>query len=89
LLLGAAATLLVVLATPPGWATRLPLALGFVGAVVLLRCRAARVTTWSPRPGPATPCSPWPLVVLCLAIMTLPRPGAKKSPAFEETTTSE
>src|SRR3954462_11721068 len=36
LLLAVAATLLTLLAAPPGWYTRLPFAVGFAGAVLLL-----------------------------------------------------
>ena len=76
LLLAAAATLLVLLATPAGWATRLPLRGGLRRrGRRCWRCPAARATTWSPRPAPATPCSASRWSCWSLAIATLPRPG--------------
>ena len=71
----AAATLLVLFATPPGWATRLPLAVGFVGTVALMAVprgegdylvasTGAGLRRARPRPGRAL-----------VSIATLPRPG--------------
>jgi|SRR4051794_29213402 hypothetical protein len=89
LLLGVATTLLVVVSTPAGWATRLPLALGFVGAVVLFSVPrgegdylVASTTSGYCVLGLA-------LVVLMLAIATLPRPGRKNPRLAGETTTPE
>ena len=89
LLLGAAATLALELVTPPGWATRLPLALGFDGAVALLAVPRGEgdYLVAATRSGYAV--LGLALLVLCLAIMTLPRPGVKNPRLAGETTTSE
>ena len=77
LVLAAVATLLVLVAAPAGWATRLPLALGFDATVAL---------TALPRPEGdylvASTASGYAvlglaLLVLCVAVATLPRPGRK------------
>ena len=77
LLLAGAATLLLQVATPGGWATRLPLALGYGGTVVLLAVPrdegdylVASTTAGYAVLGLA-------LAVLMLAIATLPRPGRR------------
>jgi CDP-diglyceride synthetase len=89
LLLGAAATLVLELVTPAGWATRLPLALGFDAAVVLLAVPRGEgdYLVASTRSGYGV--LGLALLVLCLAIMTLPRPGGKNPRLAGETTTSE
>jgi hypothetical protein len=79
LLLGTAASLLVLVAAPPGWATRLPLALGFDGTVALLAVPRGEgdylvASTWS---GYAV--LGLAFVVLLVAIATLPRPTAVTS----------
>jgi len=89
LLLGAAATLLLVLATPPGWATRLPLALGFDGAVALLAVRRGEGDYLVASTGRGYAVLGLALVVLMLAIATLPRPGGKIPRLAGETTTPE
>jgi hypothetical protein len=81
LLLAAATTLLVVLATPPGWATRLPLAVGFDATVGLMAVPrgAGDYLIASTRAGYAV--LGLALVVLLVAIATLPRPGREPGTA--------
>jgi hypothetical protein len=77
LLTGALATLSVAVAAPPGWATRLPFALGFDGVAVLVavpRGEGDYLLTSSPSGYLVLGLG---LVVLMLAIATLPRPGGK------------
>jgi hypothetical protein len=87
--LGAAATLLLMLATPPGWATRLPFAVAFDAAVALLAVPRGEgdYLVASTRAGYAV--LGLALVVLMLAIATLPRPGGKNPRLAGETTTPE
>jgi hypothetical protein len=75
LLLAAAASLLVMLATPPGWATRLPLALGFDATVAVMAVPRGEgdYLVGSTRAGYAV--LGLALVMLCLSVATLPRPG--------------
>ncbi len=79
LLLAAAATLLVLVATPPGWATRLPLAVGFDGAVALLAVPRAAGDYLVASTGSGYAVLGLALVVLLVAIATLPRPGRRPS----------
>jgi hypothetical protein len=81
LLLGAATTLLVALATPPGWATRLPLAVGFDGTVVLMAMPRGEGDYLVASTGPGYAVLGLALVVLTLAIATLPRPSRRPSEA--------
>jgi hypothetical protein len=75
LLLAAAAALLVVVAAPPGWATRLPFALGFAGAVGLLAVPRGEGDYLVAATGAGYAVLGLALVVLMVAIATLPRPG--------------
>ena len=75
LLLAAAATLLVLVATPPGWATRLPLAMGFVGTVALLAVPRGEGDYLVASTGSGYAVLGVALLVLLVAIATLPRPG--------------
>jgi hypothetical protein len=75
LLLGAAATLLVEVATPAGWATRLPLALTFDLTVGLVAVPKGEGDYLVAATGPGYAVLGVALLVLCLAIATLPRPG--------------
>ena len=79
LLLGAATTLLVLFATPPGWTTRLPLAVGYVGTVALMAVPRGEgdYLVASTRAGYAV--LGLALAVLLISIATLPRPGARPS----------
>jgi hypothetical protein len=75
LLLAAATTLLVVATAPPGWATRLPFALGFGGAVGLLAVPRGEGDYLVASTGSGYVVLVLGLVVLMIAIATLPRPG--------------
>jgi hypothetical protein len=74
LLLAAATTLVLVVVTPPGWTTRLPLALGFVGIVALTAVPRSEGDYLVASTGNGYAVLGLALVVLCLAIATLPRP---------------
>jgi hypothetical protein len=80
LLLAAATTLLVLVATPPGWSTRLPLAVGFVGTVALLAVPRGEGDYLVASTGPGYAVLALALVVLLVAIATLPRPGSATGP---------
>lgn len=79
LALAAAAVLAVVLATPPGWATRLPLALGFVGTVGLTAVPRGEGDYLVASTAQGYAVLGLALVVLCIAVATLPRPGRRQS----------
>jgi len=89
LVLGALATVLVLVATPPGWGTRLPLALGFDGvtALVALPRGEGDYLLGSTSSGYAV--LGLALLVVMLAVATLPRPGRKNPRPTGETTTLE
>lgn len=75
LLLAVAAVLLVVFATPAGWATRLPFALGFDAAVGLLALPRGEGDYLVSSTVAGYALLGLALVVLMVAIATLPRPG--------------
>jgi len=75
LLLAVAATLLTVLAAPAGWATRLPFALGFAVAVLLLAVPRGEGDYLISSTLSGYAVLALALVVLMVAIATLPRPG--------------
>ncbi len=75
LLLAVAASLLTILAAPAGWATRLPFALGFAGAVVLLALPRGGGDYLVASTGPGYAVLATAVLVVALAIATLPRPG--------------
>jgi hypothetical protein len=79
LLLGAAATLAVVVATPPGWGTRLPLALGFDAAVALTAVPRGEGDYLVAATARGYAVLALALLVLCVAIATLPRPGHRQT----------
>jgi hypothetical protein len=79
LLLAAATTLLVLLATPPGWATRLPLALGFDASVMMLAVPRGAGDYLVASTGSGYAVLGLALVVLLVAVTTLPRPGGATS----------
>jgi len=81
LLLAAAATLLVLFATPPGWATRLPLAVGYVGTVALLAVPRGEGDYLVASTGSGYLVLGLALVVLLVSIATLPRPSDGKARA--------
>jgi hypothetical protein len=92
LLLAAAATLLALVAAPAGWATRLPFALGFAGAVALLAVPRSEGDYLVASTGAGYAVLGLALVVLMLAIATLPRPqrpAAKNPRPTAETTELE
>jgi hypothetical protein len=89
LLLGAATTLVVLLTTPAGWATRLPLALGFDAVVALLAVPRGEGDYLVASTGRGYAVLGLALVVLMLATATLPRPGAKNPRLAGETTAPE
>jgi hypothetical protein len=74
LLLAAAATLLALVAAPAGWATRLPFAAGFAGAVALFAVPRAEGDYLVASSAAGYAVLGLALVVLMLAIATLPRP---------------
>jgi hypothetical protein len=80
LLLGAAATLALAMATPAGWATRLPLACGFDGAVALLAVPREEGDYLVASTGAGYTVLALALAVLMLAIATLPRPVVRPTP---------
>jgi hypothetical protein len=75
LLLAAAATLSVLVATPPGWATRLPQALGFDATVGLMAVPRGEGDYLVAATGSGYAVLGLALVVLLVAVATLPRPG--------------
>jgi hypothetical protein len=79
LVLAAAASVLVVVAAPPGWATRLPLALGFDATVALTAVPRAEGDYLVASTGRGYAVLGLALLVLCFAIATLPRPTGHKS----------
>jgi hypothetical protein len=89
LLLGAAATLAVALATPAGWGTRLPFALGFGGVAALMAVPRGEGDYLLTSSAAGYAVLGLALVVLMLAIATLPKPGPKKSRPAGETATLE
>jgi hypothetical protein len=89
LLLAAGATLLVELATPAGWATRLPFALGFDGVAALVAVPRGEGDYLLSSSASGYAVLGLALVVLMLAIATLPRPVAKNPRPAGETTTLE
>ena len=76
LLLAAATTLLVLVAAPAGWGTRLPFALGFTGVVGLVALTRGEGDYLITASAAGYTVMGLALVVLMLAIATLPRPGA-------------
>jgi len=89
LLLGAAATLAVALATPAGWGTRLPFALGFDGVAALMAVPRGEGDYLLTSSAAGYAVLGLALVVLMLAIATLPKPGAKNLRPAGETATLE
>ncbi|WP_036565115.1 hypothetical protein [Nocardioides halotolerans] len=79
LVLAAAATVLLLLATPPGWALRLPLALGFVGTIAMFAVRRGEGDYLVASTGQGYVVLGLALLVLCVTIATLPRPGGGAS----------
>jgi hypothetical protein len=79
LLLAGAATVAVLLAAPPGWVTRLPLALGFDGVVGLTAIPRGAGDYLVASTGEGYVVLGLALLVLCVAIATLPRPGRRQS----------
>jgi hypothetical protein len=75
LALAVATTLLVVVAAPAGWATRLPFGLGFTGVVGLLALTRGEGDYLITSSGAGYAVLGLALVVLMIAISTLPRPG--------------
>lgn len=75
LLLAAAATLTTLLATPPGWATRLPYAVAYVAVVGLSSVPRGAGDFLVSGTGRGYTVMALALVVLTGAISTLPRPG--------------
>ena len=80
LLLAGATTLSVLLATPPGWATRLPLALGFDATVGLMAVPRGEGDYLVASTGSGYAVLGLALGVLMVAVATLPRPGGATSP---------
>jgi hypothetical protein len=74
LLLAAATTLVLEVVTPPGWTTRLPLALGFVGVVALTAVPRGAGDYLVASTGEGYAVLGLALLVLCIAVATLPRP---------------
>ena len=79
LLLAVATTLLVALVTPPGWATRLPLALGFAATVALGAIPRGEGDYLVAATGRGYAVLGLAVLVLCLAIATLPRPVRRQT----------
>lgn len=75
LLLAVAVTLLTVLAAPAGWATRLPFAIGFGGVVMLFAVPRGAGDYLVASTGPGYAVLGTAVVVVTIAIATLPRPG--------------
>ena len=89
LLLGAAVTLLVVVATPPGWGTRLPYAIGFVAVVALVTIPRGEGDYLLGDSLHGYAVLALALVVLMAAIATLPRPGRRNPRLAEESAASQ
>jgi hypothetical protein len=79
LVLGAAATLALLVVTPAGWATRLPLALGFDATVGLTALPRGEGDYLVASTGQGYAVLGLALVVLCVAIATLPRPDRRQT----------
>jgi hypothetical protein len=79
LLLAAAATLLTVLAAPAGWATRLPFAVGFAGAVLRLAVPRGEGDYLVGSTGAGYAVLGLALVVASISVATLPRPRRTRS----------
>ena len=77
--LAAATTLVLVLVTPPGWTTRLPFAAGFVGTVALTAVPRGEGDYLIGSTGRGYAVLGLALLVLCIAIATLPRPERRQS----------
>ena len=75
LLLAVAATLLTMLAAPAGWSTRLPFAAGFAAAVLLFAVPRGEGDYLVSSTGSGYAVLGLALVVVMVAIVTLPRPG--------------
>jgi len=75
LLLAAATTALVALVTPAGWWSRLPLALGFAGTIALTSIPRGEGDYLVASTGGGYVVLALAVLVLGLAIATLPRPG--------------
>ena len=92
LLLAAAATVAVLVAAPAGWWTRLPFAVGFGAVVALTAVPRGAGDYLIASTGRGYAVIALALVVLTIAVATLPRPGRgpRKNPRpAGETTTSE
>jgi hypothetical protein len=76
LLLAAAATLLLLVAAPPGWASRLPMAVGFDATVALMAVPRGEGDYLVASTGSGYAVLGLALVVLLIAVSTLPRPGS-------------
>jgi hypothetical protein len=75
LLLAVAATLLTLVAAPPGWSTRLPFAVGFAGSVLLLAVPRGEGDYLLGSTVAGYAVLGFALVVVMIALATLPRPG--------------
>ena len=89
LLLGAVTTLLVLVATPAGWATRLPFALGYDGVAGLASVPRGEGDYLLAASASGYAVLGVALVVLVLAVATLPKPDRKTRGQSGETTTQE
>ena len=78
LLLGAGASLLTELATPAGWWTRLPYAAGYAGVVGLAATPRGAGDYLVSADGRGYAVVGVALVVVVLAVATLPRPGRRE-----------
>ena len=76
LVLAIAATLSLLAATPPGWATRLPMVLGFCGTVALTAVPRGEGDYLVASTGRGYAVLGLALLVLTFGIATLPRPGS-------------
>lgn len=79
LLLAMAATLLTLLGAPAGWATRLPFAVGFAGAVLLVAVPRGEGDYLVSSTGAGYAVLGLALVVVMIAVATLPRPARTSS----------
>jgi hypothetical protein len=79
LVLAAATALALVLVTPAGWTTRLPLAAGFTGVVALTAVPRGEGDYLVASTGRGYAVLGLALVVLCVALATLPRPVRRQS----------
>ena len=89
LLLGAAVALLVAVATPPGWGTRLPFAVGFAAVVALVAVPRGEGDYLLGATLSGYAVIALALVVLMVAIATLPRPGRRNTRLAEESAASQ